>query len=150
MGERFTSPPEATDKRGAALERLILDTTVLISAERRSWDVNEVFADEDDLAIAAITAAELMVGVEMADSKHRTKRKKYVEDILVTIQIENYDLAVARSHSQLLFHVRKTGRPRGAHDLIIAATAISSGRSVITADEDGFKDLPGVNFRALP
>jgi tRNA(fMet)-specific endonuclease VapC len=43
--------------------------------------------------------------------------------------------------------VRRAGRPRGAHDLIIAATAVATGRIVVTADGDGFADLPGVSVR---
>ena len=38
------------------------------------------------------------------------------------------------------------GRPRGAHDLIIAATARVTSRTVITADPSGFDGLPGVSI----
>jgi prevent-host-death family protein len=34
---------------------------------------------------------------------------------------EDYDLEVARSHALLLTHARRSGRVRGAHDLLIAA-----------------------------
>jgi tRNA(fMet)-specific endonuclease VapC len=54
---------------------------------------------------------------------------------------------VARSHTQLLVAVRAGGRPRGAHDLIIAATARATGRTVVTTDDTGFDDLPGVSVR---
>jgi tRNA(fMet)-specific endonuclease VapC len=40
--------------------------------------------------------------------------------------------------------VRRAGRPRGAHDLIIAATAAAAGRTVVTADRRAFDGLPGV------
>jgi tRNA(fMet)-specific endonuclease VapC len=50
-------------------------------------------------------------------------------------------------HTELLVAVRKAGRPRGAHDLIIAATALSTGRTVVTSDRQGFDDLPGVEVR---
>lgn len=119
----------------------------MISAERRGWDIDELIADDDDVAIAAVTAAELLVGVELADSKHRKRRKKFVEDVLSTIQIEDYGLKVARAHARLLGHVRKTGRPRGAHDLIIAATAVSTNRIVEAADPAGFEQLPNVILR---
>jgi predicted nucleic acid-binding protein len=39
------------------------------------------------------------------------------------------------------------GTPRGAHDLIIAATARATSRTVVTSDRTGFIDLPGVNVR---
>jgi tRNA(fMet)-specific endonuclease VapC len=127
--------------------RLILDTAVLIAAERRDNELNRVIGDDDDVAIAAITAAELLVGVELADAAHRSARAAFVRSVLDTIPIEDYDLAVARTHSLLLAHARRSGRPRGAHDLIIAATAVARERMVVTRDASGFLDLPGVATR---
>jgi tRNA(fMet)-specific endonuclease VapC len=54
-------------------------------------------------------------------------------------------------HARLLAHVRRAGRPRAAHDLIIAATAAATGRSVMTLDgKAGFGDLPGVRTTPAP
>ncbi len=64
-----------------------------------------------------------------------------LDEVVASIPILDYDLAVARAHAQLLVIVRGQGRPRGAHDLIIAATALSSGRSLVTADVKAFVDL---------
>lgn len=124
--------------------RLILDTTVLVTAERGTVRLGGLLEDADDVAIAAITAAELLVGVELADVARRDTRGAFVEDILATIPVEEYDLDVARAHARLLAHVRRTGTPRGAHDLIIAATATATGRTVVTADATGFEQLPDV------
>jgi tRNA(fMet)-specific endonuclease VapC len=107
-------------------------------------------ADEDDVVIAAITAAELLVGVELADRLHKRPRRAFVDSLLAIIPVEPYDLQVARVHAELLAHTRTTGRARGAHDLIIAATARAQTRSVVTADTHGFSDLPGVTIRRLP
>ena len=98
--------------------------------------------------MAAVTAAELLVGVELADRRRPGAREVYVADLLGTIPIEPYDLDVARAHARLLAHTRTSGRPRGAHDLIIAATALARGRVVVTADASGFADLPGIAIRA--
>ncbi len=96
------------------------------------------------MAIAAITAAELTVGVELAGERRRESRAAFVTAILDAVSIEPYDLDVAKVHGALLAHVRRSGRPRGAHDLIIAATARARGREVLTADAGGFADLPEV------
>jgi len=124
--------------------RLILDTTALVRAERGGTRLEQLLDDDDDVAIAAITAAELLVGVELATAAHRRAREAFVGDVLATIPIEEYDLEVARAHARLLAHVRRTGRPRGAHDLIIAATAAATGRTVVTSDASGFDQLPDV------
>jgi tRNA(fMet)-specific endonuclease VapC len=73
-----------------------------------------------------------------------------VDSLLATIPVEPYDLPVARIHAELLAHTRTTGRARGAHDLLIAATARTHTRTVVTADTAGFSDLPGVTIRQLP
>jgi tRNA(fMet)-specific endonuclease VapC len=99
------------------------------------------------VAIAAITAAELLVGVELSDGKRKPRRRAFVESVLSTIPIEPYDLDVARTHASLLAHTRRSGRPRGAHDLLIAATALTHGRTVVSVDPAGFADLPGLALR---
>jgi len=127
--------------------RLILDTTVLIDAERRGRRLDRLIADQDDVAIAAVTAAELLVGVELADDARRPARTAFVRSVLDTVPLEDYDLQVARVHATLLAHSRRTGRPRGAHDLIIAATAAARDRLVVSTDTTAFADLPGVAVR---
>jgi tRNA(fMet)-specific endonuclease VapC len=123
---------------------------VLIAAERASAATDDVMGDDDDVAMAAVTVAELLVGVELADRQYQAARRGYVNALIDTIPIEPYDLEVARTHAELLAHTHKEGRPRGAHDLLIAATARRSGRTVVTADATGFADLPQVNVRVLP
>src|SRR5205085_10679590 len=105
--------------------------------------------DEDDVVIAAITAAELLVGVELSARKDAERRRLFVENVFASIPIEPYDLDVARTHASLLAHTRRSGRPRGAHDLLIAATALTHGRAVVSADPSGFEDLPGIALRAV-
>ena len=132
------------------MARLILDTTVLVASERDVTALDVVIDDADDVAIAAITAAELLVGVELADRRRRPARESFVDGVLAVLPVEEYDLATARVHAHLLAATRRAGKPRGAHDLIIAATAIATAREVVTADARGFAHLPDVVVRELP
>ncbi|HEV8374014.1 MAG TPA: PIN domain-containing protein [Actinomycetota bacterium] len=150
MAGRVASAASGSGCRGATLGRLILDTTVIVAEERGRADLEQLIADDDDIAIAAITVAELLVGVELAGAGQRPRRQAFVESILTTIPVEDYDLEVARSHAVLLAHVRRSGRARGAHDLVIAATALARERTVVTADRSGFAGLPGLAMRQLP
>jgi tRNA(fMet)-specific endonuclease VapC len=122
---------------------------VLIDAERDDEALEERIGDEDDVAVAAITAAELLVGVELADRRRRDRRESYVSEVLETVSIESYDLDVAREYARLLAHVRRSGNPKGAHDLIIAATAVAREREIVSADTGAFDGLPGVVLRAV-
>ena len=131
------------------MERLILDTTVLISVERARHDLGDAVREDDDAAIAAITAAELLVGIELATARRRTRREALVRDLLEGLTVEDYTAETARAHATLLVATRRQGRPRGGHDLIIAATALATGRAVVTTDARGFADLPGVQVRLV-
>jgi tRNA(fMet)-specific endonuclease VapC len=126
------------------LARLIFDTTALIEAERGDDALLAAADDVDDVAIAAITVAELRVGVGLAKRRRRAVREHFIASIVDAISVETYDLEVAAAHAELLAHVRRAGTPRGAHDLIIAATALARDREIVTLDRRGFTDLPGV------
>jgi len=118
----------------------------LVDAERGGDSLGEAIDDGDDVAVAAITVAELRVGVQLTKGRRREKRERFVAAILDAVSIEPYDLNVAEAHAALLAHVRRTGTPRGAHDLIIAATARARERQVVSFDQGGFAELPGVSL----
>jgi tRNA(fMet)-specific endonuclease VapC len=122
----------------------------LVDAERGGDALDEAVDDGDDVAVAAITVAELRVGVQLAKGRRREKRERLVAAILAAVSIEPYDLEVAEAHSALLAHVRRSGTPRGAHDLIIAATARAQERQIVSLDRSGFAELPGVPLARLP
>ena len=147
MARRPDSGPRAHNRGGTELTRLLLDTTFLIDAERLGDELDAVIDDNDDVAIATITVAELRVGVELSRGKTRMGRQRFLGDVLANVPVIDYDLEVADAHAQLLAFVRQQGRPRGAHDLIIAATALASQRTVLTADQTAFSDLPGIALR---
>jgi tRNA(fMet)-specific endonuclease VapC len=129
------------------LSRLLLDTTFLVVADRSRASFEDLIGDDDEVAVAAITIAELLVGVELADVADRAARQQFVDDVKDVIPVVDYDTSIATSHAQLLVVVRLQGRPRGAHDLIIAATARATQREVVSADPPAFHDLPGVSLR---
>ena len=133
------------------MDRLILDTGVLVALERGRQIPVDVLPDDSDIVIAAITASELLVGVELADSPRRAARQATVDAVLDAFDVLPFDLETARHHAVLLAHARRSGRPRGAHDLQIAATARATGRTLLTTDRGAFDDLPDVHHRmAVP
>jgi tRNA(fMet)-specific endonuclease VapC len=128
--------------------RVILDTGLLIEAERGQTDPASLVAVDDDVAIAAITVAELLHGVERAGERHRQVRRDWIERIVRHIPVKDYDVNTARVHARLLAESFRAGRARGSHDLIIAATAVATDRVVVTPDK-GFAGLPGVQVRVV-
>lgn len=126
--------------------KLIVDTGLLIRSERSGAPFASALRPDDDVAIAAITVAELRLGVELASKRHRAAREAFVSSILVRLPVLDYDAAIAQVHARLLAEVRRQGAPRGSHDLFIAATAAASSRTILTTDHSArFASLTGVN-----
>lgn len=128
--------------------RLILDTGALVAAERKR--IADGIRDDDDVVIAAVTVAELYTGVNLANDSRRASRLLSVERVLETVPVVAYDDEVAAAHGVLLAHVHRAGQPRGAHDLIIAATTVATGRLLLTTDRAArFDELPGLQVELL-
>jgi tRNA(fMet)-specific endonuclease VapC len=125
---------------------LILDSNVLIQAERNSrTDPFAQFADYGNAYISAITVSELLVGVHLANSEsRRNQRKAFVEGVLMLFPALDFSSASARIHAELYASLRNKGELIGAHDLIIAATALQHGFAVLTGNIREFKRIPGL------
>lgn len=126
---------------------LILDTSALIAAEKGRFDLTRVFADHETepFFVAAVTAAELLHGVERAHPPERKrKRSNFVEAVLAQIEVIDYDLAVARRHAALWAELEKTANVIGPHDLMIAATALLHDCRLVTLNTDEFRRAAGI------
>lgn len=132
------------------MARLILDTGVLVAAVRGRLGI-AALSEEDDVALAAVVVAEYLAGVlGDGDSGRRAVQRAFLDELLAVVPVADYDPTVAEHHAELLAHVRRVGQPRGAHDLIIAATARATGRTLVTTDKSaGFDELPDVSVRLL-
>lgn len=132
------------------MARLILDTGVLIAAVRGRLDL-AAMADEDDIALPGVAVAEYLAGVLGDDVPARqTQQRAFLDEVLQVVPAIDYDAHVAEQHAALLAATRQAGLKRGAHDLIIAATARAADRVLVTTDaKAGFDELPGVEARLL-
>ena len=125
--------------------RLILDTNILIAYERGTMDRSSL--DDDVLALASVSVAEYRVGIEMAGTADRAaERARALVAITSAVDVLDYTQATAAQHGRLLAHVGRSGSPRGAHDLIIAAHAAQTDRTILSRDATArFGELPGVS-----
>jgi tRNA(fMet)-specific endonuclease VapC len=132
------------------MARVILDTGVLVASVRGRLDA-AAFAAEDDVALPAVVLAEYLTGVKLDhDLARQAAQQAFLDDLLAVTPVIDYTPAVAVHHATLLAHVHRTGHPRGAHDLIIAATAQATDRLLVTTDaKAGFADLPDIQVRLL-
>lgn len=124
----------------------VADTRVFVTIDRQQGTINDVlaFTDESELAIASITASELLAGVILsAAGARRQRREAFVTSVLGTVSILPLDLNVARIQAELWADLQSRGLMIGRHDLIIAATAVAHGLTVLKHNVREFDRVPG-------
>ena len=128
------------------MARLVIDTNLLIDLER-GLAVPAV-ADADELHIAAVSVAEYRLGIEVADTPERAaNRSRWLDLALQYISVLDYTRATADHHARLIAYAKRSGTPRGHHDLIIAAHAAETGFAIASRDGKAkFGDLPGITL----
>jgi tRNA(fMet)-specific endonuclease VapC len=130
----------------------LIDSSVLIAVERDALDLGTVHLKHADepVGIAAITASELLHGVERAvTAAQRRRRETFVERLLAALPVLPFDLVGARIHASLWASLAEKGLNVGSHDLLIAATAIAAGYRVATRDRRSFARIPGLEVLFL-
>lgn len=126
---------------------LIIDSSVLIAAERRRFDLEsfiEMEAPMEALFITSVTASELLHGVHRATPERRATREAYVESVLGDLPILSFDLPCARRHARLWASLEVSGNRIGAHDMIIAAICLRFGHRLATLNEGEFTRVDGL------
>ena len=130
----------------------VIDSSVLIDVERGRVVLGVLLEGRGDrgIAMAAITAAELLHGVHrLRASKRKTRAEAVVETLLSSIPVIPFDLVCARAHARLGAGLARRGITVGTHDLMIGATALARGLSVITSDQRSFPRIPGLEIEIL-
>jgi predicted nucleic acid-binding protein len=130
---------------------ILIDSSVLIAAERGTFDLGSFLEQHagDGFAMSAVTASELLHGVHRADPERRPRREAFVENLLSQIPVVAFDLVAARIHARIWSELASQGRAAGAHDLMIAASALAAGAEVATHDLRSFPNVPGLSTIAL-
>jgi tRNA(fMet)-specific endonuclease VapC len=125
---------------------LMVDASVFIEFERRGLPVAlSAWEPADDVFISVVTVSELLMGVHRADSEDRRKRRSdFVEAILAGVSVLDFTISVARRHASLHAELVRQGQLIGAHDMIIAATALHHRLALLTDNIDEFSRVPGL------
>jgi tRNA(fMet)-specific endonuclease VapC len=127
---------------------VVIDSSVLIAVARGQLDLNTVLGASGPLPVgmAAITASELLHGVHRATKpRQRALREGFVERLISSVLVFPFDLTVARIHARVWAKLAAKGITVGAHDLMIAATALANGGMIATRDERSFQRIPGLS-----
>ena len=118
----------------------MLDTSVVVD-----WhDPDVVGALPDEMAISAITAAELTVGPALASTaREAAKRQARLQEVESKLDPIPFDAAAVRSYGLVVAAVIGEGRrPRGRFaDLLIAASAHANGLDLYTRNGEDFRGM---------
>ena len=131
---------------------VIFDSSVLVYLERNLQQVEKILTgrENEPFGISVITVSELLHGVHRADSeKRRLKREAFVEKVIELFPLYPFDLAAARIYARVWANLAKKGVTIGSHDLMIGATCISLGFSVVTLDFRDFEKIPGIKVEKI-
>jgi tRNA(fMet)-specific endonuclease VapC len=129
---------------------LLIDSSSLIAAERGKLDLEAALAGDldEDVAIAAITASELLHGVHrLKGGVRQAKAERFVERLLDRLPVVPFDVESARVHARLGAELAAKGAAVGAHDLIIASTAVAIDFAVATRDLRSFPRITGLTLK---
>ena len=140
----------------------LLDTTVFIDLERAvrrlppasamaevSGRLAGQLGPDEEVGIAAITASELLHGVHRATPQHRARREAFVEAVIAAFPPLPFELLAARAHARIWAELAAAGQDTGAHDRIVAATAIAAGWRIGTANLRHFDRIAGLDVLTI-
>lgn len=131
---------------------MIIDTSVLVAGERGSMRFPDFLnaLGTEPVAMAAVTASELLVGYHRAiDPGIRARRAAFVEALIEAIPILPFGLQEARRHAELWGQLLRSGTMIGSHDLLIGATALARGYSLATLNRREFAHVDGLRLMPL-
>ena len=99
--------------------------------------------------MSAITAIELLVGVEHASTaQSRALRSAFVENVSSIITVLEFSMFVARTHVRIVAAL-SNDLIAGAHDAVIAAIAIHYRYAVLTQNTADFKMFAGLKVETF-
>jgi tRNA(fMet)-specific endonuclease VapC len=135
---------------------LILDSSVLIAAERRGDTVEKLIeqvvavAGDQDAALSSVGLTELIHGIYHAKSPAtRLRRQSFIEELLRDLTVYPYIKATAMLAGKIDGEQQACGITIPFADLLIGATALSLGFSVLTVNLRHFRLIPGLSVVAF-
>ncbi len=124
---------------------VLIDTSVFVAWERRELvDAAERWIGDEERGISVITLSELLYGVHRARGAVRQRRRAFAEYVIAMFDPVPITHPVARLHAEVRAELAARGSLIGAHDLWIAATAVTYGFGVLTMNVRDFRRVPGL------
>jgi predicted nucleic acid-binding protein len=135
---------------------LILDSSVLIAAERQGKNARQVLTavakeiGETEVGISVVTLIELAHGAARAGSPERkTKREKFITELITAMPVYSVTVEIALRAGQLDGDNQARGVKVPLADLLVGVTALELSYGVATANLRHFRQITGLSVSQL-
>jgi predicted nucleic acid-binding protein len=135
---------------------LILDSSVIIAAERRGETVEQLIdrilrtTGDQDAALSAVGLTELVHGMYRAITPElRFRREHFLNELLADLTVYPYTKETALLAGKLDGEQQSRGVAIPFADLLIGATALALSYSVLTVNVRHFQRIPGLSVVTL-
>jgi tRNA(fMet)-specific endonuclease VapC len=130
---------------------LILDSSVVITAERKGKTVREALEQlyavhgDVDLGLSVVTISELIHGAYRAQNEaQRTGRLTFINELCRDLPVYPVTLEIARLAGRIQGEQEAKGIRCGFEDLFIGVTALALGYALATFNTRHFQAIPGL------
>lgn len=128
---------------------LILDSSVLIAAERKGSNARQALTDiagrvpGEDVALSVVTLVELAHGAARADTPERKAvRRQFLQELAYSVPIHPVTVPIALRAGQIDGESAVKGIRIALSDLLIGVTALELGYRVATGNLRHFRPTP--------
>ena len=101
--------------------------------------------DGRELAISVVTLMELYLGERLASRPEPIR--EFIEDfVLPTVTVIDFDREQAATAAGIQANLRRTGKPLDWLDIMIAACALRTGRTLVTGNLGHYQRISGLKI----
>ena len=124
----------------------LIDTNILIYRLKNLGNVNDNFLKYKDkqMSVSVISYGELIFGA--MKSKSVEKNLETVNDIKSIFPIIDINCDIMKTFGEIKAYIQKIGKPVDDMDLLISATAISKGMTLVTHNTKHFENIPNLKL----
>ena len=135
---------------------LVLDSSVLIQAERQARPVSELllalhaWSGATDIVLSAISVIELEHGLWRANTPERIQsRRLYLDTVFAAIPVQPFTKEMGQLAAKIDAEARARATTIPFADLQIGVTALHFGYEIVTSNARHFQMIPNLKVKTI-